>query len=375
MDALLIRVCLLVATFCSLGASYRSPNFQVEAPTQEMAKKTAEMAEYYRVEIAKSWLGKTLPKWSKPCKVKVTPGPNLGAGGATTFVIDRGEVFGWNMNIQGTWERILDSVLPHEVSHTIFASHFRRPLPRWADEGAATLVEHDSETRRQRLLTEEVMRKGTAYRLRDLLAIKEYPRRSGDVMKLYAQGYSLADYLVLRNGKTTFLKFLEDAHHKGWDYAVQTNYRWKNVESMEHQWKGWMMAGSPRVLVKPGEALASSDQNNTGNRSSTTIRGQNPNRQRAVPQSQNLVASTGRSSTRTSQIEAPRVRSSQDQQLADASNARFDRSNLTQPVFRVSNPVVNRMKTSNTTETQQWRKTAEISPFERSGNSSSGFRN
>ena len=44
-----------------------------------------------------------------------------GAGGATSFVFDRGEVFGWKMNIQGSRERILDSVLPHEVTHTIFA--------------------------------------------------------------------------------------------------------------------------------------------------------------------------------------------------------------------------------------------------------------
>ena len=53
------------------------------------------------------------------------------------------------MHIQGSRERILDSVLPHEITHTIFATHFGRPLPRWADEGACTTVEHVSEKAKQ----------------------------------------------------------------------------------------------------------------------------------------------------------------------------------------------------------------------------------
>ena len=40
-----------------------------------------------------------------------------------------------------TARRILDSVLPHEITHTIFATHFGQPLPRWADEGACTTVD------------------------------------------------------------------------------------------------------------------------------------------------------------------------------------------------------------------------------------------
>ena len=74
----------------------------------------------------------------------VQAAPHLGAGGATTFQFQDGEVFGWRMSIQGSRERMLDSVLPHEITHMIFASHFRQPLPRWADEGGATSVEHAS---------------------------------------------------------------------------------------------------------------------------------------------------------------------------------------------------------------------------------------
>ena len=90
-----------------------------------------------------------MPNWAQPCPITAQVGRHLGAGGATSFVFEHGEVFGWRMTIQGSLERILDSVLPHEVTHTIFATHFRQPLPRWADEGACTTVEHASEKAKQ----------------------------------------------------------------------------------------------------------------------------------------------------------------------------------------------------------------------------------
>ena len=41
-------------------------------------------------------------------------------------------------------ERMLHSVLPHEMTHTVFAHHFRYPVPRWADEGGSVLSEDDA---------------------------------------------------------------------------------------------------------------------------------------------------------------------------------------------------------------------------------------
>ena len=104
-------------------------------------------------------------------------------------MFDRGEVFDWKMNIQGSRERILDSVLPHEVTHTIFASYFRRPLPRWADEGACTTVEHRSEIAKQERNLIEFLKTGRGIPFSQMFAMKEYP---SDVMPLYAQGHSLA---------------------------------------------------------------------------------------------------------------------------------------------------------------------------------------
>ncbi len=274
MDARLLHVALLILIFPALGATHSTPNFVVEAPTPELAQKVAVTAEQCRDDIALDWLGQKLPRWSRPCLVKVKVG-QIGAGGATTFAFDRGHVFGWNMNVQGTEERILDSVIPHEVSHTIFASHFRRPLPRWADEGAATLVEHESERHRQQLILNQVMNTSQRIPLKSLLAMKEYPKEMENILTLYAQGYSLADYLVQQGGKTRYLQFLEDAHQRGWPVAIKASYGLKGIDDLETRWQAWVIAGSPSLPLADGEQLAQNDQPKNAD-SKLTIRSQNP---------------------------------------------------------------------------------------------------
>lgn len=301
-DALLNRLGLVflnivwMATTVS-GATYRTPNFVVSAPTQELAEKCGKTAEYYRKYLAEQWLGKEMPRWYKPCQVTVKVG-QIGAGGATTFAFDRGEVFGWRMNVQGSEERVLDSVIPHEVSHTIFASHFRRPLPRWADEGAATLIEHESERNRQAMLLKQVWRTSRRIPLQKLLSIKEYPRDMQDVLTLYAEGYSLADFLVQAGGKERFLEFLETSHRQGWDRAIAQHYSLESVDDLEQRWHNWVMAGSPKLNIPEGSQVASNETSTATNRRTQNdnferpvIRGQSPE-PKPVPPETNAVAAS-----------------------------------------------------------------------------------
>lgn len=297
MDARPIRVLIVLLVPLFMGAIQRTPNFVVQAPTVEIARVVATSAERYRVALAQEWLGKELPRWSQPCTITVRVG-QIGAGGATTFSFDRGEVYGWKMQVQGTLERILDSVLPHEISHTIFACHFRRPLPRWADEGAATLVEHESERRRQHLLLNEVMRGGRPIPLRRLLSMTEYPREMRSVLTLYAQGYSLADFFVQRRGKTQYLRFLADAHKIGWDAALRQGYDIKTVEALESTWSSWVMAGSPSLKLPKGQQLASSSSKRSrDNPTRFIVRGQSPDpsEQTDAPRWSNPTRARGRS--------------------------------------------------------------------------------
>lgn len=249
--------CLLpLLLLCGLGAKHVTPNFEVEAPTDEIAQKVGAAAEHSRRQLAIEWLGEELPNWFQRCQVRVKVG-QVGAGGITTFSFGGGHVFGWDMTVQGSLERILDSVIPHEVSHTIFACHFRRPLPRWADEGAATLAEEGSEQRRQQKLAEEVLPTTRRIPLRELLQITEYPKNMQHVLTLYAEGYSLADYLVQKGGKRRFLSFVQDAHDAGWDAAFRKHYEETSIEAIEKKWSRWVIAGSPSVRQSDEVLLAS----------------------------------------------------------------------------------------------------------------------
>ena len=93
------------------------------------------------------------------------------------------------------------------MTHTVFASYFRRPLPRWADEGACTTVEHQSERGKQERMLIDFLRTGRGIAFSQMFVMTEYPQ---DILPLYAQGYALARFLIDQKGKHEFLSYLKD---------------------------------------------------------------------------------------------------------------------------------------------------------------------
>ncbi len=243
MEARLFHVATLAIVLVSMGASYRTQNFIVDAPSPQLAKEIGDAAERFRHDLAIEWTGKTMPPWSAPCMLTANVSPNLGAGGATSFVFERGEVFGWRMTIQGSRERILDSVLPHEITHTVFACHFRQALPRWADEGACTTVEHASERAKQQRMLITFLKTGRGISFSQMFAMKEYP---SDILPLYSQGYSLARYLIAQGGKRKFLEFLATGmEDENWPRAIREHYGHESMLALQTTWLDWVRQGSP----------------------------------------------------------------------------------------------------------------------------------
>ena len=250
MDARIIRAVVLTAVLASLGAGYRTPNFIVEASNDGLAQRVGLAAEKYRRELAILWIGEEFPDWSEPCPIKVEVAPHLGAGGETSFVFDRGHVFGWKMRVQGSEQRVLDSVLPHEVTHTILATHFRQPLPRWADEGACTTVEHTSERNKQQNLLIRFLQTNKGIAFNQMFAMKEYPP---DMLPLYAQGYSLARYLIEQGGRQKFVAFVgEGLKRESWTTAVNSYYGYDSLAKLQNSWLDWVKQGSPSLENVPG---------------------------------------------------------------------------------------------------------------------------
>ena len=244
------------------AAGYKTRNFTVSAPTPQLAKEIGDAAEAWRRQLSIEWLGKEMPPWSKPCPIHAKLREH-GAGGATSFVFDRGEVFGWKMNIQGSRERILDSVLPHEVTHTIFASHFRQPLPRWADEGACTTVEHRSEIAKQE---------------RNLITVFEDRPRHSVQADVRDEGVSVGRDAAVCPGPfdgavadreprpQAFLTFLADGmRDENWERAVHQHYGFNDLPTMQTAWNDWVKQGRPQLTpeTSPIGVLASNTRSAT----------------------------------------------------------------------------------------------------------------
>lgn len=246
---------LLSCMICSSSdaANFRTQNFIIHAPTSQLARAVGEAAEKYRHDLAIHWLGSPIRPWPSPCPIRVIAGPRLAAQGVTTY--NRAPVRDFQMEVVGTPERILDSVLPHEVTHTILATHFGRPLPRWADEGICTTVEHVSERSKHEAKLREFLSSRRGIAMNKLFLLTEYP---SDVLPMYAQGYSVCRFLIGQKDPQTFIQFLQDYMERpSWTANIKKHYQYDSLAELQQYWLAWVAAGSGPVekfaKVQPAE--------------------------------------------------------------------------------------------------------------------------
>ena len=260
-----LALALLASPAAASAATFTTPNFTVTAPDEGLARRFGEMAEFYRKEKALEWLGQEIPAWPRRCPLDVKVGQG-GAGGATTFSFNGDPahpgVASQQMEIHGPVRQLLNSVLPHEITHTVLAHHFGRPVPRWADEGGSVLSENDEERFSHDVKCREYLNAGRGIRLKVLFRMAEYPR---DMHVLYAQGYSVSAYLVEkggggREGRGKLLQFLglgmqggdQRAHGTGesWNAAAQRVYGVESLDALEGVWLDALRNPPARVAAR-----------------------------------------------------------------------------------------------------------------------------
>jgi hypothetical protein len=255
----------------SAAERFVTENFIVTAPTQELAEKFGQYAEHYRKEKAIDWLGHEMPRWPDKCplKVQITVGRT---GGATTFTFGvdsnrRPSVLSQEMKIFGEVKQLITSVLPHEVTHTVLAHHFGQAVPRWADEGGSVLSENDEERFTHDVRCREILNQGRGIPLRHLFRMTEYP---SDMIVVYAQGYSVCQFLIdQEGGKKKFLEFVGAGMRSGnrnWEEAVQM-YGYASPDELQEAWI--------KHLRNPPQRIAARNQNQDaprgGNGTSTPV--------------------------------------------------------------------------------------------------------
>lgn len=241
--ALPTAVCVVTGFAASTdAASVRTRNFVVQAEDPNLAKRVGEEAERFRRELSQHWLGRELPPWQTPCPIDVRAG-NVPAQGVTNFM--QQPVRDFRMQVIGTPQRILDSVLPHEVTHTILASHFGRPLPRWADEGICSTVENHTERAKLDGKLREFLSTGRGIAMNRLMLLTEYPP---DMLPMYAQGYSVCQFLIAQGTPRQFVDFLGDYMRRpSWTDNVREHYGYESLAELQDHWLAWVRGGGGDV--------------------------------------------------------------------------------------------------------------------------------
>ena len=282
------------------AVSHRTANFVVYAASPVVARAVANEAEFQRSELAKKWLGTELADWPKQCEIWVhlTAGPS---GGASTFNFGTDKagnrvLIGTriDMDLRGSFEAILTTQVPHEVTHCVLATHFGKALPRWADEGIALTSESEGEQARHDVLCRELLNAGRGIRLKTLFKMADYPK---DIAVLYAQGTSVVRFLLTREGnrKGEWMPFPVGAAKKiidlrkvelksdptgvqvtlfnpanshncltsflwiggngntpeSWDRAAKEVYGFASVDEMEEAWLDWLRKPESKLNGPP----------------------------------------------------------------------------------------------------------------------------
>lgn len=245
--------------------AHKSANFVVYAPTETMARVIANEAEHHRARGVEKWLGRA-PTWAQPCVIHFTPMVAGAPAGVTTFVYGRKGgapvVESATMELKGELLKVLDTALPHEVTHAVLAHHTRAQLPRWADEGIALTSESEDSQRDHETKARELLNAGRGIRLRVLFRLTEYPQ---DLMVLYAQGHSVVRFLLNaaidskgQTPETRLLKFVEagmaENTMESWDKAARVYFGFNTVDDLEEAW-----LDSLRVAAPPKPATGAGD--------------------------------------------------------------------------------------------------------------------
>jgi RNA polymerase sigma factor (sigma-70 family) len=282
------------------GVSFRGPNFVVYAPTEVMARVIATEAEHHRRELARTWLGRELPPWSKPCVIRYKPGAEFG-GPMRTFAHEKnraGELVlsSAEVGLSGPFLPVLTTALPREVMHVIVAAVLGESRQRWAEEGIALQAESEADQAERDARARELLNAGRGLKLKVLLRMIEYLKDFAEVLP--AESHSLARFLLSRPtpravpalkdlpqvGKlftvpaqgpdALQLLIPPEAHQRliafaylgaqgntveSWTKAVETVYGFKSIDELEDAWLAWL--AKPESALRPTAKRVPGPQN------------------------------------------------------------------------------------------------------------------
>lgn len=240
-------------------------NFRILHDDEGLAKDVAARAETSRIVISRRWTGAD-PKmsWSPRCDIYLYPTAEIFAQetqqppdspGFSTAGLGGGRVTARLIKIRADFPKMLEAVLPHELTHIVLADLFTtQQIPRWADEGMAVLSEPESEQALRANDLAAPLSKDVLFRLETLM-VSDYP--GGEHWALYyAQSVSLTRYLVSLGTPPQFAGFVKKTQTAGIDVALRETYGVEGISDLEQRWKAHAKQATAGVMAAKPDASA-----------------------------------------------------------------------------------------------------------------------
>jgi hypothetical protein len=231
------------------GERYVTANFEVTAPTAELAREVALAAEEHRNEFARRWFNEALPDWPEACQITLVSHEDA-AMGWTSYQVLPSSVGELQILLKGPAPRLLEFVLPHEVAHAVLVKSLERPLPRWADEGIALTCESEAQQRRLRL---QAAYPQSPTRLAELLDARDYPAAPDRLHRFYTHSYLFTEFLLTRGEEQQLIAFASDGQTQGWENAARRHYSVSGLDELQEQWQQWL---SSSLAISSAEQVA-----------------------------------------------------------------------------------------------------------------------
>lgn len=210
-----------------------------------VARKVAVAAEQARATARRKWFADDCLDWDQRGEVLIYPtgrdyseatGATTRSPGHSEIRADGSRVILRRIHVHADEPGMIEAVLPHEVTHAVLAGQFGdQPVPRWADEGMAVLVEPQECIDRHLRALARQRDQGLLFSARELICLKDYPEPRR-MAAFYAQSVSLAEFLTESKDSRTVARFVRDGLRDGYETALRRYYGW-SFNELDRRWQ------------------------------------------------------------------------------------------------------------------------------------------
>jgi hypothetical protein len=223
-----------------------TPHFRIlHNQPKELVDRVGRVAEDTRLKLQRKWFGDDTIDWDGRCSVYLHPDrAKYNAKAGIPNALGHTRTFSWGKDVQSRsihlpaqQPKMLEDVLPHEVSHSVLAVRFQGRTPRWADEGMAMLAETAPAIVECIGRLPKYKKDHSLFALDILMQTEETDHFQS--LEYYSQSASLVQFLTALKGPQAFTAFLQTSLVKDYPTALKQHYEITGFSDLQKRWQAY----------------------------------------------------------------------------------------------------------------------------------------